>query len=88
MDQEGPDSPCQGEELYFDGSHSWSIGYKKLVLLIFHPAICLILRIVTMDVKSESTDEIALFLKLLNEVCSKVTGKEHYRFNPKAIIIV
>ena len=29
MDQEGPENPLQGEEAYFDGSHSQYIGYKK-----------------------------------------------------------
>ena len=28
MDQDGPEHPLQCEEVYFDGSHFWCIGYK------------------------------------------------------------
>ena len=45
------------------------------------------LRIVTIDVKSESRWEIAYFWKLLNEIFSGIKGKEHYRFNTKALIV-
>ena len=38
MDQEGPKNPSQGEEAYFDGSHSQCIGYKTLELFVYHPA--------------------------------------------------
>ena len=34
MDQEGPKNPLQGEEPYFDWSHSWCIGYKTLALFV------------------------------------------------------
>ena len=33
MDQEIPANPLQSVEAYFDGSHSWYIGYKTLALL-------------------------------------------------------
>ena len=32
MDQEGPDSPFQGVETYFDGSYLWCMSYKTLVV--------------------------------------------------------
>ena len=87
MDQEGPDRHFQGEEDYFDGYHSLCIGYKTLGLFDFHLAVPHILRIVTMDVKSESAWEIANFWKLLNDLLSEITGKEDYRFKPQAIMI-
>ena len=32
INQEGPENPLWSEEAYFDGSHSWCIGYKTLAL--------------------------------------------------------
>ena len=38
MEQNGPEDPLQGEETYFDGCHSWCVGYKTLALFIYYPA--------------------------------------------------
>ena len=45
-----------------------------------------ILRLATTEVKSESTCEISLFWKLVNEVLSQITGRD-YQFNPHPIIV-
>ena len=55
MDRIGPENPLQSDEAYFDGSHLWCIGYKTLALFVYHPAMWHILRIATMEMKSEST---------------------------------
>ena len=57
MDQDGPDHPLQGEEAYFDGCHSQCVGNKTSALFIYHPAMQYILRLATMEVKNESTNE-------------------------------
>ena len=51
MDWDGPDNLLQGEEAYFDGSHSLCVGYKTLTLFVYHPAKWYILRLATMEVK-------------------------------------
>ena len=61
MDQNGPEHPLQGEDAYFDGCHSRCAGYKTLALFVYHTAMCHILRLATMEVKSESTHEISIF---------------------------
>ena len=53
MDQEGSENPLYGEEAYFDGFHLQCVSYKTLAF--YHPAMQCILRIATMEVKTEST---------------------------------
>ena len=55
MDQEEPENPLHGEETYFDGSPSWCISYKTLALFVYHSAMWGILKIVTVEVKTEAT---------------------------------
>ena len=75
MDQNGPEHPLQGKEAYFDGCHSRCTGYKMLTLFVYHTAMCRILRLATMEVKSESTQEISLFWELFNQILSEIKGK-------------
>ena len=77
MDEEGPENPLQSEEANFDGAHSQCIGYKTLALFIYPPAMQCILRIATMEVKSEPTWEISFFWKLLNDVLSEIVEREY-----------
>ena len=46
-----------------------------------------ILRIVTMEVKTEAIEEISFFYKLWNEILSEIMNGEVYKFNPKAIMV-
>ena len=85
MDQNGPEHPLQAEDPYFDGCHSRYTGYKTLALFVYHTAMCYILRLVMMEVKSESTQEISLFWELFNEILTEIKGK-NYKFNPKCIM--
>ena len=75
MDQDGPEHPLQGEEAYFDGCHSRCTGYKSLALFVYHTAMCHILRLATMEVKSESTHETSIFWELFNEILSEIKGE-------------
>ena len=61
IDHKGPDSPFQGIEAYFDGSHSQCIGYTTLALFVFHFAMHYICTTITIDVKCKSTQEIAFY---------------------------
>ena len=84
MDQDGLDDPLQGEETYFGGCHSRCVGYKTLALFVYHTAMQHILRLATMEVKSESTHEITMFWELFNEIPSDIKGRD-YKFNLRAI---
>ena len=86
MDQDGLEHTLQGEEAYFDGCHSWCVGYKTLALFAYHTAMQCILRLATMEVKSESTCEITVFWEYFNEILSDIEGRA-YKFNPRAIMV-
>ena len=45
-----------------------------------------ILRLATMEVKSESTHEITVFWELFNEILSDIKGRD-YKFSPRAIMV-
>ena len=64
MDQDSLEHPLQGEEAYFDGCHSRCAGHKTLGLFVYHMAMHRMLRLATMEVKSESTYEISIFWEL------------------------
>ena len=55
MDQEGDKNALQEEDAFFDGSHSRCTGYISLGLWVHHPALRRVIRLVSMEVKSEST---------------------------------
>ena len=65
MDQNGPEHPLQAEDTYFDGYHSRCTGYKTLALFVYHMAMHRILRLATMEVKSESTKRNKSFLGII-----------------------
>ena len=86
MDQDGLEHPLQGEDAYFNGCHSRCAGYQTLALFVYHTAMHHILRLATMEVKSESTHEISIFWELFNEILSEIKGR-NYKFNPKSIMV-
>ena len=86
MDQNGPDNPLQAEDAYFNGCHSRCTAYKTLPLFVYHTAMHCILRLSTMVVKSESTQEISLFWELFKQILTEIKG-ENYKFNPKSIMV-
>ena len=85
-DQDSPEHPLQSEEAYSDGFHSRYVGYKTLALFFYHAAMHCILRLATMEDKSESTHEITIFWELFNEILSNINGR-NYKYNPTAIMV-
>ena len=78
----------QQEDCYFDGAHSRCRGFISLALWLFHTSMCRLLKLACMEVRSESSEHIALFFKLWNEVL-RMAGKKtsSYFFNPKNIMV-
>ena len=66
MDPNGHPNALQEQVVYFDGTHSRCVGFKKLGLFFFHPGMRQLLRIASMEVRSEGTKNIHWFWKLLN----------------------
>ena len=62
------------------------MGHKTLALFVYHTAMWHILRLATMEVKSESTHEITVFSELFNEILSNIKGRD-YKFNPRSIMV-
>ncbi|MDA8032385.1 MAG: hypothetical protein MPK62_14925, partial [Alphaproteobacteria bacterium] len=83
MDQNYPHkNPSQHEPAYFDGMHKRCTGWKTLTLWVYHNASRKLLRLATMEVKGETSENVALFWRLFNEVLAEVKGEPGYQFNP------
>ena len=84
MDQDAEPNVLQEEDAFFDGSHSRCTGYISLGLWVHHTSMRKVFRLVSMEVKSESTENLVLFWKMVNEMLQKVGKKgDQYKFNPK-----
>ena len=87
MDQEGPENVLQKEDAFFDGSHSRCTGYISLGLWVHHPSLRSVIRLVSMEVKSEITENLIIFWRLVNEMLQIVGKKgDSYKFNPRNIM--
>ena len=47
---------------------------------------CKILCLASMDMRTENSNDIAIFFNLFNEVLSKVKGQKNYKFNLRAFV--
>ena len=86
MDVDGPENPLQLEDAYFDGAHSRCSEFISLGLWVMHPSMRQIIRLASMEVRTEHTDELSIFWILLNEMLAKLTKKPNYKFNPRHIL--
>ena len=86
MDVDGPDNILQLENAYFDATFSRVHGFKSLGLWLLHPVMAKILRLASMDVRSENHEEIGLFLRYFNEMLSEIKGVDGYKFNPRYFV--
>ena len=86
MDVDGPENILQLENAYFDATHMRVYGFKTLAMWLVHPAMNQILRLTSMEIRSENHTDIALFLRLFNEILSEVSGRTGYKFNPRYFV--
>ena len=86
MDIDGPLNGMQLENAYFDATHRRVHGFKSLVLWTYHPALKKIIRLATMEIRTENTNDIAQFFKLFNEILQEVSGEPTKMFNPRFFI--
>ena len=82
MDVDGPDSPLQMENAYFNATHHHVHGFKSLGLWVYHPSMRKIIRLASMEIRTENTEDISTFFKFFNEIMEKHTGKIGIKFNP------
>ena len=83
MDVIGPENILQQENAYFDVTHTCVHRLKSLGLWLYHPTMRKIIRLASMDIRTENTKDIALFFTMFNVILQKVTGKPDYKFNPR-----
>ena len=86
MDVHGEANLLQMENTYFDATHTHVYGFKSLGLWLIHPAMKKILRLASMEIRSENFKEIGLFFKLFNEILSAVKDEAGYKFNPRYFV--
>ena len=86
MDQAGPENMLQMENAYFDATHSRVYGFKTFALWLVHPTMLQILRLASMEIRSENYVEISRFFQLFNQMLSQVTGTVGYKFNPRFFV--
>ena len=87
MDQDAEVNDLQKEDAYFDGCHSRCQGFVSLGLWVMHPALKKIIRLASMECRSESTSTIEIFWTLFNRMLREVGNKpQSYLWNPKFIL--
>ena len=87
MDQDGEPNCLQDEDVFFDGSHSRCTDFISLGLWVYHPSMRSVVRLVSMEVRSESTETLTIFWSLVNEMLQIVGKKgDSYKFNPRNIM--
>ena len=67
----------------FDGKVNRCKGLVTLTVSAYHPILRKQVILASMDCESESTETVALFWSLFNEMLSNVTGVQGFMFNPR-----
>ena len=62
-------------------------GYVTLALWTYHPGLCKVMRLASMECECENTGCITLFLDLFDKVLQKKTGNPQYKFNPAGFMV-
>ena len=70
------------ERVFFDGSHKRCKGFKTITVAFYHPLVRKMVKILTIDVKSETSESFVVMWELLNECLQKLTKNKNYKFNP------
>ena len=86
MDIDGEENILQLENAYFDATHSRVQNFKSLGMWLVHPAMKKIIRLASMDIRSENHKDIALFFRMFNKMLAEVKGDENYKFNPRYFV--
>ena len=87
LDMNADSNPFSEVPVYFDGSHSRVMGkFLSLGLWTYHHTTHRLIRLASMDVKSESTVNIAKFWELWNKVLSDFSKRKDYKFNPSTFV--
>ena len=86
MDVNGEEDGLQKENAYFDMMHTRVHRFKSFALWLIHGPMREMLRLASMEMRSENTNDISIFFTLFNEVLEKVSGIRGYKFNPRCFV--
>ena len=86
VDVKGPENILQLENAYFDAMHTRVYGFKTFAMWLIHPAMKQILRLASMELRSENYLDISLFLCLFNEMLAEISDRLGYKFNPQYFV--
>ena len=86
MDQDGEPNILQMENAYFDTTHTRVYGFKTFGLWLLHPAMKQVLRLASMELRSENYVEIANFFIMFNNMLAQEKGEIGYKFNPRYFV--
>ena len=80
MDVNGEQDSLQ-ENAYFNAMHTRVHRFKSFALWLIHGPMREMLRLASMEMRSENTNDISIFFMLFNEVLEQVSGIKGYKFN-------
>ena len=86
MDINGEEYGLQKENAYFNVTHTRVHRFKSFALWLIHGHIREMLRLASMEMRTENTHDISIFFTLFNQVLEKVSGIEGYKFNPQCFM--
>ena len=76
----------QEENAFFDATHMQVFGFKSFGLGLVHSSMREMIRLASMEMRSENSKDIAIFFRLFNEMLEKVSGIPNYKFNPRCFL--
>ena len=59
-----------------------SMVFKSFALWLVHGPMQEMIRLASMEMQTENSNDIAIFFQLFNEILEKVSGIPNYKFNP------
>lgn len=86
MDASG-DSYLAEQFCFLDGQHRRVKGFVTLGLHVYHPLLCRIIKLATIEVEKECAEAVEIFFNLWNEVLQKEKNDPQYVFNPAGFSI-
>ena len=81
MDINGKEDGLQKENAYFDAIHTRVDGFKSFALWLIHGPMKEMLRLASMEIRSENTNDISIFFTPFNEVLEQVSGIKGHKLN-------
>ena len=82
MDKSARNTQFKDVVAHMNGLHSWAKGLITLTLWVTNPVSLITHRLACMDSESKNTENVALFLKLFNEILCKVKKNPTFIWSP------